>query len=93
MKKKKQLILRGIFVLEICIFLGTYFFGAQGIKALTQLNGQHKQLVHEIAQLEDDITTLEQKISTWQTDSFYKEKIARERLHMARKNELIYYVS
>ena len=91
--KRKQLIVRILFGLEACIFLGTYFFGGQGIKALGQLNDQHRQLVQEIAQLEDDVTRLEQKITTWQTNPFYKEKIARERLHMARKNELIYYVS
>ena len=43
-------------------------------------------------QLKNEIAQLEKEMYAWQTDDFYKEKIAREQLQMARKgDELVLY--
>jgi hypothetical protein len=39
-----------------------------------------------------DIDMLKEQIIAWNVHSFYKEKMAREQLQMARNSELIYYI-
>jgi hypothetical protein len=42
--------------------------------------------------MKDEIEQLEQEIYAWQTDDFYKEKVAREQLQMARKGDELFYI-
>lgn len=93
MKKVKKTFLRAFFTIEAIVFIGTYFFGAQGIKAQHRLLALEQQLDDEIVSLQKDIQHLEKHMVAWKTDNFYKEKVARERLHMARKDEVVYYIS
>jgi len=92
MKEIKRRILRIFFVLEICVFIGVYAFGPHGIQHLRQLSHENEQLEREVQALKIEVSELEQKIVQWNTHSFYKEKIAREQLQMAYKNEEIYYL-
>lgn len=92
MKLVKRTFLRAFFVIEVVIFIFMYLFGAQGIRVLRQLQRENGALGNEIRQLNEQVEALELKTAAWQADSFYKEKIARERLHMARKNDLVFYV-
>ena len=91
MQLSKRTFLRVFFGIEIVIFCCMYLFGAQGIRVLRQLSRENKNLDHEIQQLHDHVGVLEKKIASWESDSFYKEKIARERLHMAHKQDVIFY--
>jgi len=93
MKKIKKTFLRAFFAIEAIVFISTYFFGAQGIKAKYQLLASEQELDQQIHSLSNEIKALENRVVAWKSDNFYKEKIARERLHMARKDELIFYTS
>ena len=46
----------------------------------------------QLKQLQKEIDALEEEIYVWQTDDFYKEKIAREQLQMARKGDKLFYI-
>ncbi|NBQ16998.1 septum formation initiator family protein [bacterium] len=88
----KRLWLRLFFGLEVICFLGFYFFGAQGIVNLLHRKKYNQQLVQEKIRLQESIKELESSINLWQTDSFLKEKMAREQLYMARPEELVYVI-
>lgn len=91
-KDLKKLTLRVFFVLEVTLFTLFYLFGAQGLQALMQLKKQNVILHNELESMQQDVKDLEQKLQDWRTNLFYKEKIAREQLQMARPNEEIYFL-
>lgn len=91
MQLSKRTFLRIFFGIEIFIFSFMYLFGAQGMRVLRQLQRENRNLDHEIQQLYVHVDVLEKKIVAWENDSFFKEKIARERLHMAHKQDVIFY--
>lgn len=90
MKTFKQVILRTFLVVEIIIFSCTYIFGAQGLRSMWYIKNECSILEHEIEQLQVCIKQLELDIDIWKSDPFYKEKIAREQLGMAREDETVY---
>ena len=92
MKIYKRTILRLFFAVEIVIFVSVYLFGGNGLQYLTRLKSENNSLYFEIVSLKKDITELEKQIEDWQSNDFYKEKYARERLQMAKKGEMIYFV-
>lgn len=92
MKHIKRTLLRVFFAVEIIVFAGMYLFGAQGLRVIRKLHHDTAQLDQEINHLRTDVATLEHNVVAWQSDHFYQEKIARERLHMARKNDVVYYL-
>jgi cell division protein FtsB len=92
MKSAKRTFLRVFFGVEVIIFSFMYLFGAQGMRVLYQLRRESVALGQEVENLSGQVSTLEKKLVAWESDSFYKEKIARERLHMANKNDVIFYL-
>lgn len=92
MKNKKRLIFRLFFACEIALFFSTYFFGAHGITTLMQIQKESESLNMQLAQLESEIAKIDAEIVAWNNNSFYKEKVAREELQMARAHEHIFYL-
>lgn len=88
----KRLWLRLFFTVEVVCFFGFYFFGAQGVINLLHRKKYNQQLVQEKIKLQESLKELELSVNAWQTDSFLKEKIAREQLYMARPEELVYVI-
>lgn len=93
MKEVKKLFLRIFLVVEIVGLTGWYFASNSGIRALRYAEKNNKELVDEINQLEKETTRLKEELIERQKSSFYKEKIAREDLQMARPNETIYLMA
>ena len=75
----------------IAAFAWMYRYGAYGSKALNGLQDETAVVQQQVAHLETDIVALEHDIAVCKTD-FYKEKIAREQLQMAKEGEMIYYL-
>jgi len=92
MKTFKRTMLRVFFAVEICVFVGVYLFGPGGLQAMIALERENRQLDAEIMHLKDEVADWEQKIVLWQSDDFYKEKVAREQLQMARAGDEIFYI-
>lgn len=87
----KRYIIRIFFCAEIGCFLWMYFFGPQGIQVFKQLADENAVVEQKIQVLRGDIAQLDRSITACNSDSFYKERIAREQLQMARKGDVIYY--
>ncbi|HEV2916205.1 MAG TPA: septum formation initiator family protein [Candidatus Babeliales bacterium] len=87
----KSIIYSCIVLTQIAFFCYVSIYGKKGWLALAKL----KQDIHVITfnkeKKEEQIQELKQLI-TRSTDSFYKEKIAREQLQMARPGDQIYYL-
>ncbi len=90
--RAKQKLLRVIFALEIVGFAFVYYFGTHGMVALQQLQDEYTVINHDVMEQRTEIALLETEIANWQSDSFYKEKVAREQLQMARSGEQIYFL-
>ncbi len=84
--------LRIFFAVEICIFVGVYLFGPRGLQTMLRLEKENRELDQEVAQLKQEVLNCKQKIAVWQSDDFYKEKIAREQLQMAKRGDEIFYL-
>lgn len=89
----KKNFLRRILVIEIVIFVGYYLFGAHGLQAIKCIKQENILLVEHIKKIEQEIAALEQDILQWDTNLFYKEKIAREQLQLAKEGDEVYYIS
>ncbi len=92
MKKIKHMVLLGVFITEVSTFFGLYLFGTRGVKSLRKLHKENSMLQQEIATLRTCIQDQKKEVELWQRHAFYKEKIAREQLHMARAGDEIYLI-
>lgn len=93
MKYMKRLFLRLFFCIEIFVFAFVYFFGTNGVQAMKRITSEDAGIIHEVQDLKKEIALLEQELMLWRMNPFYKEKVAREQLQMAKKGETIYYLS
>lgn len=91
MKRLKRTLLRVFFGIEIIVFTFVYLCGSQGIQVRAQLKKETCALQRNVMQLHTEVDNLQKEIVSWDTDDFYKEKLARERLGMARKGEIIFF--
>ena len=89
----KRLTARVLFAGELLVFVWVYFYGAHGFFELSALREECTQIAAQKERKAADIKLLQDKIIAWNVHSFEKEKLAREQLQMARKDEIIYLVS
>lgn len=93
MKTVKQTILRIFFAIEITVFVFVYIFGPQGIQALRHVKQENMVLEQHLDVLRAEVSELKDTLVAWEQYPFYKEKIAREQLQMARKGDQVYYLT
>jgi len=89
----KKVLVKFILISEVVGFSYLYFYGNNGITMLRKKRVAVAQLEKNIDQLKAEVISLEKEIYAWQTDDFYKEKVAREQLQMARKGDELFYIS
>ncbi|MBD3316210.1 MAG: hypothetical protein GF344_10510 [Chitinivibrionales bacterium] len=77
----------GIVVLGFICFL---FAGDEGILALLGSHQRVRRMEREVKMLNQTIDSLEIEIVRLRKDTLYIERIAREKLGMARKDETVY---
>jgi len=90
MKELKRLIIRIGLGLEILVFTLYYLFGNQGVLTIMSVGSQIHAIEKEIVALNVEVMSLQRQIVLQKTCPFYKEKIAREQLQMARADDEIY---
>ena len=88
----KKIFVRFLLCVEMCVFGYMYLYGKNGLHILQQQKKTLLVLEGEVAQLQKETLLLENDIHVWQTNDFYKEKIAREQLQMARKGDKLFYI-
>jgi cell division protein FtsB len=89
-KQVKKKLIRIMLACEVFIFTLLYLFGAQGLRAIWQLQQDNVKLDVQLGKATQEVDALQKEVLAWNSDPFYKEKIARERLHMAHKEDLIF---
>lgn len=89
-KKKITQLLLG---LEVAFFAISFLISKNGLPAINRLISENRMLEIGIENIKNDVGLLEYELIAWHKFSYYREKIAREQLHMARKNETIYVIS
>ncbi|MBN1405069.1 MAG: septum formation initiator family protein [Candidatus Omnitrophica bacterium] len=80
-----------IFVLFILALLAAIF--VPGFLKFQKLSGINQDLTERIKELKIENTQLNREVKKLKNDPFYIEKIAREKMKMSKKGELIYKVS
>lgn len=78
---------------ELLIFGYCYVYGTYGLYAIKNVTSQSITLRQKISVVTAKIKGIEHQCNQWQEYSFYQERIARQRLNMARKGDEVYYVN
>lgn len=86
----RRILLYG-FIVEVILFFLLYYFGSNGKPVLIKLLEETKEVGQEITVLQSEINQLNHAIQDGKS-SFAKEKIARERLHMKKDKEIVYFI-
>ena len=90
MKDVKKLIMRVAFGCEILFILFFYILGSKGLAAIKIGKQEIVVLQDKMIALEDDKNKLVNQLDDWNDLPFYKERVARNELQMANKNDQIY---
>ena len=88
----KKTIIKTLLLSELVIFAYLYWFGDSGINSLTNQQVILKNLNQELINNQQEVDNLEKEIHAWKINDFYKEKVAREQLQMARKGDKLFYI-
>jgi cell division protein FtsL len=86
---KAPLIAAGI--LFLLYLLVTRVMGEMGVVKYYRMRAQRTALTEQIAQLKQDNGRLRKEVSSLKGDSAYLERVARDKLGLARPGEIVYY--
>jgi cell division protein FtsB len=89
MKKRIQTVVL-IIIAVVLFFLSISLFGGQGFIAVYKAYKQDRALTQQVIDSKKTIDSLKDEIERLKNDTTYIERIAREKLGMARRNEKIY---
>lgn len=88
-RRKKLLAAAGI---ALGIYLvASFLFGEMGLIKYYRMKMQYLSLTHDIVSLKEDNAKLRKKVYALRNDSAYVERIARDKLGLARPGEIVYY--
>jgi len=86
---KAPLIAAGVIL--VLYFLVTRILGEMGVVKYYRMKAQGTALTEEIAKLKQDNGRLRKEVSSLKSDSAYLERVARDKLGLARPGEIVYY--
>ncbi len=89
-KKKKRRLILAVMLFTLCSLLFSFFFGEMGLVHFNKMNNVKQKAQLEIKALERENGRLLHEIEGLKYDPFYVELLARDRLGMSKKGELIY---
>ncbi|MFQ5667212.1 MAG: septum formation initiator family protein [Candidatus Binatia bacterium] len=89
-KKYKGAMVGGVVGLILLVVAAV--FGDHGLIHLLRMRGERSELEHQAFELQQRNEHLRQRIQRLQSDDRYLERLARERLGLARQGEIIYRV-
>ncbi|HEX9020073.1 MAG TPA: septum formation initiator family protein [Nitrospirota bacterium] len=87
---KQRLLVAGA-VLAALYFLASFILGEMGVVKYYRMKKQHDALAGEIAKLKQDNAKLAREVRALRSDPAYLERLARDKLGLARPGEIVYY--
>ena len=91
---KSNSVAKKILFITLCSILISYvIFSKRGIREYLRMHSEIEGKKQDITDVEKTIETLKNKLQTWKTEDFEREKLAREDLNMGLTNELVYKVA
>jgi cell division protein FtsB len=75
----------------VLYFLVTRVVGEMGVVKYYRMKAQRSALSVEISKLKQDNGRLRKEVSSLKNDSAYIERVARDKLGLARPGEIVYY--
>jgi cell division protein FtsL len=78
-------------VLLVLYFIITRVVGEMGVVKYYRMRAQRTALTEEISKLKQDNLRLRKEVSSLKNDSAYIERVARDKLGLARPGEIVYY--
>lgn len=86
-----QWIYRTILIIQAGVFIYLFWYGPRGWREISALQATVAVAQHQVDAHKAVIVQLETEEASWHTDSFNKERIAREELQMARAGDVVFY--
>jgi len=90
-RKHKGALVTCAMVLVLFVFAAVY--GDRGLIHLLRMQSEQRELEHTAFDLQQQNERLRERIRRLQSDDHYIEKLARERLGLVRKGEIMYRVT
>ncbi len=88
---RRKKVLLGIGFLLGLYFLASFTLGEMGLVKYFRMKAQYHALIEEIAQLKQDNAKLTKDVHFLRSDPACIERIARDKLGLARPGEIVYY--
>jgi cell division protein FtsB len=86
----KRLLIAGI-VLIACIALWRFIVGEMGVVKYYRMSAHARDLRNEIDHLKKDNARLSKEVAALKYDAAYLERMARDKIGLARAGEVVYY--
>ncbi len=77
--------------LLVLYFLASFILGEMGLVKYYRMKAQYSTLSAEIAKLKQDNAKLVKDVHALRSDPAYLERVARDKLGLARQGEIVYY--
>jgi cell division protein FtsB len=78
-------------ILLTLYLLVSFIFGEMGVVKYYRMKVQYREVNREISELRKANVQLSQEVHSLKTDAAYMERIARDKLGLARPGEIVYY--
>jgi len=76
----------------LCLYLSaTFIFGEMGLVKYYRMKEQYAALMEGVAVLKQDNVRLRKDVYSLKNDTAYLERVARDKLGLARPGEIVYY--
>lgn len=88
---RRKKLLAGAGILLALYLLASFIFGEMGLVKYFRMKAQYNTLTEEIALLKRDNARLRQEVYALKNDPAVIERLARDKLGLARRGEIVYY--
>ena len=88
--RRKKLLIAALIPVGV-YFLITFIFGEMGLVKYYRMKAQYNTLTEEISTLKQDNARLVRDVRALKSDPACVERIARDKLGLARQGEIVYY--
>ena len=89
-RKHKGTLAICVAALILLVFAFAAVYGEHGLIHLLRMRSEQRELEHTAFDLQQQNERLRERIQRLQSDDHYLEKLARERLGLVRKGEMLY---